>query len=157
MPSFGAHGVNAGFVQNAATITLCQGVPFTSTLLTMAISRQEVEKVSLLGRLLLTEAELDTMTHQLGDILAYMDLLGEVDTEHVEPMAHALDVANVFRDDKASPAWIGKTPWPTPRTATPMLPRPGRVGRSVNNSNFGLAPGAPWHSLREFFPDEPWL
>ncbi len=58
----------------------------------------------MLGRLLLTEAELDTMTHQLGDILAYMDLLGEVDTEHVEPMAHALDVANVFRDDKAGPS-----------------------------------------------------
>ncbi len=67
----------------------------------MAIAREEVEKVSLLGRLLLTEEELDTMTHQLGDILGYMDLLGEVDTEHVEPMAHALEVANVFREDKA--------------------------------------------------------
>lgn len=67
----------------------------------MAISRAEVEKVSLLGRLLLTEEELDTMTHQLGDILGYMDLLKEVDTENVEPMAHALDVANVLRDDKA--------------------------------------------------------
>jgi aspartyl-tRNA(Asn)/glutamyl-tRNA(Gln) amidotransferase subunit C len=70
----------------------------------MAISRQEVEKVSLLGRLLLSEAELDTMTHQMGDILAYMDLLREVDTERIEPMAHALDVANVFRDDKARPS-----------------------------------------------------
>jgi aspartyl-tRNA(Asn)/glutamyl-tRNA(Gln) amidotransferase subunit C len=67
----------------------------------MSISRQEVEKVSLLGRLLLSEKELDTITHQLGDILAYMELLGEVDTERVEPMAHALEVANVFRDDKA--------------------------------------------------------
>jgi aspartyl-tRNA(Asn)/glutamyl-tRNA(Gln) amidotransferase subunit C len=70
----------------------------------MAISRQEVEKVSLLGRLLLTEEELDKMTHQLGDILGYMDLLSEVDTENVEPMAHALDVANAFRDDKARPS-----------------------------------------------------
>ena len=70
----------------------------------MSISRQEVEKVSLLGRLLLSEAELDTMTHQLGDILGYVDLLGEVDTEKVEPMAHALDVANAFREDKARPS-----------------------------------------------------
>jgi aspartyl-tRNA(Asn)/glutamyl-tRNA(Gln) amidotransferase subunit C len=66
----------------------------------MPIARDEVEKVSLLGRLLLTEEELDTMTHQLGDILAYMDLLAEVDTENIEPMAHAIEVANVFRDDK---------------------------------------------------------
>ena len=65
----------------------------------MAISREEVEKVSLLGRLLLSEEELDTMTSQMGDILGYMELLAEVDTEQVEPMAHALDVANVFRDD----------------------------------------------------------
>jgi aspartyl-tRNA(Asn)/glutamyl-tRNA(Gln) amidotransferase subunit C len=65
----------------------------------MSISRQEVEKVSLLGRLSLGEAELDTMTHQLGDILAYMELLGEVDTTGVEPMAHAIDVSNAFRED----------------------------------------------------------
>ena len=66
----------------------------------MAITRKEVEKVALLGRLLLSEAELDTMTSQLGDILNYMELLGELDTEQVEPMAHALDVANVFREDR---------------------------------------------------------
>jgi aspartyl-tRNA(Asn)/glutamyl-tRNA(Gln) amidotransferase subunit C len=70
----------------------------------MPISREEVEKVSLLGRLLLGEAELDTMTHQLGDILAYMELLGEVDTAGVEPMAHAIDVANSFREDAARPS-----------------------------------------------------
>ena len=65
----------------------------------MAISREQVEKVSLLGRLLLSEAELDKMTLQLGDILGYMDLLSQVDTQQVEPMAHALDVSDVFRDD----------------------------------------------------------
>ena len=65
----------------------------------MAISRDEVEKVSLLGRLLLSEPELEKMTAQLGQILDYMDLLGEVDTEGVEPMAHALAVADVFRED----------------------------------------------------------
>ncbi len=69
----------------------------------MAISREEVEKVSLLGRLLLSQEELDKMTTQLGDILHYMDLLSEVDTEEVEPMAHALDVSDVFRDDRTRP------------------------------------------------------
>jgi len=70
----------------------------------MSISRAEVEKIALLGRLLLSEEELQRMTGQLGDILGYMELLGEVDTEQVEPMAHALDVANVFRDDRARPS-----------------------------------------------------
>jgi aspartyl-tRNA(Asn)/glutamyl-tRNA(Gln) amidotransferase subunit C len=69
----------------------------------MPISRKEVEKVSLLGRLLLSDAELDAMTSQLGDILGYMELLGELDTTRVEPMAHALDIADVFRADQVRP------------------------------------------------------
>lgn len=70
----------------------------------MPISRQEVEKVSLLGRLLLSEQELDTMTSQLGEILGYIELLGEVDTSRVEPMAHPLDIADVLRDDRVQPS-----------------------------------------------------
>ena len=70
----------------------------------MPISRAEVEKVSSLARLRLSEKELDRMTSQMGDILGYVGLLSELDTENVEPMAHALDVANVFRDDIALPS-----------------------------------------------------
>ena len=67
----------------------------------MPISRAEVEKVSLLARLVLSDEELDRMTSQMAGILGYIDLLSELDTEQVEPMAHAQDVANVFRDDVA--------------------------------------------------------
>jgi aspartyl-tRNA(Asn)/glutamyl-tRNA(Gln) amidotransferase subunit C len=70
----------------------------------MKISSAEVEKVSLLARLLLEENELSRMTGQMGDILAYMDLLSEVDTDRVEPMAHAMDVSDVFRDDIVRPS-----------------------------------------------------
>ncbi len=70
----------------------------------MAISRAEVEKVSLLGRLLLSEAELETMTAQMGQILGYVELLNEVDTEQVEPMAHAVEVSDVFRSDEVRPS-----------------------------------------------------
>jgi aspartyl-tRNA(Asn)/glutamyl-tRNA(Gln) amidotransferase subunit C len=70
----------------------------------MAISRTEVEKVSLLARLVLSDEELDRMTDQMVSILGYMDLLSEVDTTRVEPMAHAMDVANVFRSDAAQPS-----------------------------------------------------
>ena len=47
----------------------------------MAISRAEVEKVSLLARLRLSDDELDRMTSQLGEILDYVDLLSELDTD----------------------------------------------------------------------------
>jgi aspartyl-tRNA(Asn)/glutamyl-tRNA(Gln) amidotransferase subunit C len=70
----------------------------------MAISRAEVEKVSLLARLVLSEDELDKMTVQLGAILDYMDLLSEVDTTNIEPMAHPRGVTNVFRADQCQPS-----------------------------------------------------
>jgi aspartyl-tRNA(Asn)/glutamyl-tRNA(Gln) amidotransferase subunit C len=70
----------------------------------MPISRGEVEKVSLLARLRLSDEELDRITSQMGEILAYIDLLSELDTKGVEPMAHALDVANAFRNDVARPS-----------------------------------------------------
>lgn len=65
----------------------------------MTISRHEVEKVALLARLRLSDAELQTMTSQMGNILGYIELLDELDTDGVEPMAHALDVHDIFRDD----------------------------------------------------------
>jgi aspartyl-tRNA(Asn)/glutamyl-tRNA(Gln) amidotransferase subunit C len=65
----------------------------------MSLSRADVEKVSLLGRLLLSEAELETMTTQLGRVVGYVEQLSEVRTDNVQPMAHALDMSNVFRDD----------------------------------------------------------
>lgn len=70
----------------------------------MSLTREEVEKVSLLARLKLSDAELDQMTAQLGQIVEYMDLLGELDTADVEPMAHAVEVANVFRADDVRPS-----------------------------------------------------
>jgi aspartyl-tRNA(Asn)/glutamyl-tRNA(Gln) amidotransferase subunit C len=65
----------------------------------MSISRQDIEKVALLARLQLTDDELSKMTVELAQIVGYVDQLGEVDTNGIEPMAHAIETANVFRDD----------------------------------------------------------
>jgi aspartyl-tRNA(Asn)/glutamyl-tRNA(Gln) amidotransferase subunit C len=65
----------------------------------MAITREDVEKVTLLGRLQLSEAELATMSGQLAQIVSYVDHLAQVNTDGVEPMAHAVERLNVFRDD----------------------------------------------------------
>src|SRR4029453_5842598 len=65
----------------------------------MSLTRADVEKVSLLGRLLLSEAELDTMTTQLTRVFGYAEQPREVNTDGIEPMAHAVEMHNVFRDD----------------------------------------------------------
>lgn len=67
--------------------------------MTRRIDRQEVRHISHLARLKLTEAEAARFGAELSDILDYMAKLAEVNTEDVEPTAHALPVTNVFRDD----------------------------------------------------------
>lgn len=68
----------------------------------MALTSQEVEWIAHLARLQLTPEERETMTRQLSAIVAYVAQLEEVATDGVEPMAHALAVSNVFRDDEPS-------------------------------------------------------
>ena len=70
----------------------------------MGLTRQAVEKVALLSRLQLTAAELETMSEQLAQIVAYVDHLAQVNTDGVEPMAHAIELKNVFEADAVAPS-----------------------------------------------------
>jgi aspartyl-tRNA(Asn)/glutamyl-tRNA(Gln) amidotransferase subunit C len=70
----------------------------------MGITRKDIEKVALLSRLQLTEEEVGAMAEQLGQILQYVDQLSQVNTEGVEPMAHAIERQNVFRSDEVAPS-----------------------------------------------------
>jgi len=70
----------------------------------MSLTREDVEKVALLARLRFTPAELDQLTDQLSHIVGYVEQLGELDTQGVAPMAHAVEVTNVFRDDLVTPS-----------------------------------------------------
>lgn len=70
----------------------------------MSLSRAEVEKIALLARLQLTPGELDGLTRQLANIVDYVESLRDLDTRDVEPMAHALDLVNVFAADQLVPS-----------------------------------------------------
>ncbi len=65
----------------------------------MSLSNADVAKVALLARLRVSPDELDTFTDQLNSIVDYVAQLQEVDTTGVEPLAHGVEVRNVFRDD----------------------------------------------------------
>ena len=70
----------------------------------MKLNRKDVEHVALLSRLELSDQELDKYTEQLDAILEYIDVLNQVDTSGVEPMAHVLDLRNVMRPDVVQPS-----------------------------------------------------
>jgi aspartyl-tRNA(Asn)/glutamyl-tRNA(Gln) amidotransferase subunit C len=67
-------------------------------------SPELVAKVAHLARLKVTDAERERLSRELGDILTYVELLSEVDTEGVEPMAHAIELTNVLRADVPQPS-----------------------------------------------------
>lgn len=65
----------------------------------MKITQKELEHVTHLARLTLSDQELDTIRGQLDNILSYIDKLGELDTSGIEPTTHVFSVNNAFRED----------------------------------------------------------
>ena len=63
------------------------------------LSRDDVKHVAKLARLALPPDKLEKFAGQLESILGYVEKINAVDTSGVEPMAHALPVKNVLRDD----------------------------------------------------------
>ena len=66
----------------------------------MKISRAEVEHVSRLARLALTDQELDALRQDMDQILVYVEQLNQLDTTDIVPMAHAVPMENAFRADE---------------------------------------------------------
>ena len=60
--------------------------------------------VARLARLDLTDAEIETFAVQLGAVLDHASDVASLDTAGVEPTAHPLPLANVFRDDAVTPS-----------------------------------------------------
>lgn len=68
------------------------------------ISADDVRWIAHLARLELPQAELDLLQRDLNAIVDYVNQLQTVDTDGVEPLAHTLELANVFRDDEPRPS-----------------------------------------------------
>ena len=64
------------------------------------ITKKEVEHVSRLARLDLSDEEKETFTKQLNNILTYVEKLNELDTKDVEPTSHVLQIQNIFKEDE---------------------------------------------------------
>lgn len=68
--------------------------------LDMQLSHDEVRKIARLARLGLSDAEVEKFSKQLSEILSYATILGEVNTEGVEPIAQITGLTNVtFADE----------------------------------------------------------
>ena len=94
-----------------------------------ALDLDQVKQVARLSRLWLDDAQLEKFRHQLGSILGYVEQIGQAKIEGVEPMAHAVRLTNVLRED------IAGVPLPTdvvlqnaPDTDGPFFKVPKVIG-----------------------------
>jgi aspartyl-tRNA(Asn)/glutamyl-tRNA(Gln) amidotransferase subunit C len=83
-------------------ILLLQSCNF-ATVTAMPTSEFDVQYVAHLARLALTLDEEKKLSSQLGQILAYIEKLKELDVSQVEPTAHAVPLVNVTRPDEIRP------------------------------------------------------
>ena len=65
------------------------------------ISPDEVREIAGLARLRLDDAEIDRLTHELDDILGYIETVKGLDTENVLPMTHAVPFDCPMRPDES--------------------------------------------------------
>jgi aspartyl-tRNA(Asn)/glutamyl-tRNA(Gln) amidotransferase subunit C len=70
----------------------------------MKLTLEQVDYVANLGRLTLEEDAKKLYQAQLDDILKYMDMLAEVNTDHVEPMAGPVELYTPLREDEVKPS-----------------------------------------------------
>jgi aspartyl-tRNA(Asn)/glutamyl-tRNA(Gln) amidotransferase subunit C len=66
----------------------------------MSLTREEVLKVATLAKLEFKDEEIEKFQIELNDILGYIDILDEVDTEGVEPLIQINEGVGKLREDQ---------------------------------------------------------
>jgi aspartyl-tRNA(Asn)/glutamyl-tRNA(Gln) amidotransferase subunit C len=93
------------------------------------ISVDDVRHVARLARLALDEPKLQRFTVQLESILEYVAQIDQLDVQGVEPMAHALPLHNVLREDVVEPSLpLEKVLQNAPETDGPFFKVPKVIG-----------------------------
>lgn len=64
------------------------------------ISRDDVLHLAQLSSLQLADSEVDALQHDIGNILGYIEQLGELDTSGIEPTYQVTGLTNVWRNDE---------------------------------------------------------
>ena len=68
----------------------------------MALDKDTVRNIAFLARIRIDDDELDHLAGELSRILGWIEQLGEVDTEGVEPMASVIEMNLPRRKDEVT-------------------------------------------------------
>lgn len=71
----------------------------------MKLSNEQVKHIAWLARVGLSKGEVKKFSLQLSDILENFEILKEVDTTGIAPLARSSSLQNIFREDKAAKSY----------------------------------------------------
>ena len=66
----------------------------------MKLDQEQIKHIATLARLGLSNDDIEMFSIQLSEVLDNFDILKQIDTTNVKPVAQIISVRNVFRDDK---------------------------------------------------------
>ena len=65
----------------------------------MSVTNEQVRHIAKLARIGMTDAEINALVPELNNILGWVEQLGEVNTDGVEPLTAVIDLKLRLRDD----------------------------------------------------------
>jgi len=68
----------------------------------MSVTADQVRHIANLARIAMSDEEIERLVPELNNILGWVEQLGEVDTEGVEPLATVIDQKLRLRDDEVT-------------------------------------------------------
>ena len=68
----------------------------------MSLTPDQLQRIALLARIDVSPEEAQGVAERLNRVLGLIDQLQSVDTQGIEPMAHALDVVQRLRPDEVT-------------------------------------------------------
>lgn len=67
----------------------------------MSVSENDIKKAAELAKIQLSEEEVSSYTNDLNNIIEYLDVIGEADTDGIEPLIQPIESAMRLRKDVA--------------------------------------------------------
>ena len=68
----------------------------------MSVSHEQVRHIAKLARIAMSEEELERLVPELNAIIGWVEQLGEVDTDGVEPLTAVIEQKLRLRDDQVT-------------------------------------------------------
>jgi aspartyl-tRNA(Asn)/glutamyl-tRNA(Gln) amidotransferase subunit C len=66
----------------------------------MELNKDTTKKIAQLAKLSFSEKELDSIQHDLSQMIGFVEKLNEIDTTGVQPLTHIGNVENRLREDE---------------------------------------------------------